>query len=737
MAQGKTGSFELAITNHTMRISWSETYDATNNRSVVSITKAEIKSSSYRTTYYLNGTIKINGTTVLSCNSSDGTHLVKTESFNVYAAVQPTTSSYSSPPWSSGNISHNSDGTKTVSIAVSMKGYTLNGQGGSGWNITGSKDITLTAIPRASSVSAAGGNIGTAQTITISKASSSFTHTLTYSFAGATGTIATKTSSSSVSWTPPMSLCSQIPSATSGTCTITCETYSGSTYIDKKTCTMTLSVPSSVKLTCSTGWATVSPDNTGTAAASISKYVSGISKAQVSFTSSKISTANSYGATISYYKIVYGSTTVASSPYRTPVLTGTGTKTLTAYVYDTRGRSVSATLSFDVLAYAKPTMKNISAYRSDKDGAAADNGTFISVKADAIYSELGGSNSITLRARYKAAGGSYSSYTTMTDNVATMLGGGSLSETTSYTVELSLSDALGNSTAYTSTIPTASVFFQGKEGGKGAAFGKFAETDNMLDVNWDLRVRGNVYGPMRTLGKRELVPEGADFNGYLTFGEFAVTGNSLSKTISNIPVTQAGVLTVSSSTGDGQTGGTWAYIIQEYKVFDGKTSFYRLCQTKDSGAWSFGRWISNGQQNYVAMGYLWNGGAAATALDGFGAATVDIAPNGIARIDYSLQVSLAGVDTSLMQHGLNRDLLKERNSNIPTITPVIGGTCTIYNSNGSVNADLMGYGGIMIPNGKFWQPAYVKNTGGEYTGWGEGKFTVGMRIVGTCYGTVY
>ena len=114
MAQGKTGSFELATTNHTMRISWSETYDATNNRSVVSITKAELKSSQFSVTYYLTGTIKINGTTVLSCNSSDGTHLVKTESHNVYAAVQPTTSSYSSPPWSSGNISHNSDGTKTV-----------------------------------------------------------------------------------------------------------------------------------------------------------------------------------------------------------------------------------------------------------------------------------------------------------------------------------------------------------------------------------------------------------------------------------------------------------------------------------------------------------------------------------------------------------------------------------------------------------------------------------------------
>lgn len=90
---------------------------------------------------------------------------------------------------------------------------------------------TLTTIPRASSVSATAVNLGSATTVSISRASSSFTHTLTYSFGSATGTIATKTSSTSVSWTPPLSLANQIPSATSGTCTITCTTYNGSTSI--------------------------------------------------------------------------------------------------------------------------------------------------------------------------------------------------------------------------------------------------------------------------------------------------------------------------------------------------------------------------------------------------------------------------------------------------------------------------------------------------------------------------
>ncbi len=53
-----------------------------------------------------------------------------------------------------------------------------------------------------------------------------------------------------------MSLANQIPSAVSGTCTITCDTYSGNTKVGSKTCTHTLTVPASVKPTISSLTAT-------------------------------------------------------------------------------------------------------------------------------------------------------------------------------------------------------------------------------------------------------------------------------------------------------------------------------------------------------------------------------------------------------------------------------------------------------------------------------------------------
>lgn len=53
-----------------------------------------------------------------------------------------------------------------------------------------------------------------------------------------------------------------------------------------------------------------------------------------------------------------------------------------------------------------------------------------------------------------------------------------------------VTDVYEASTTYQLIIPTASVTLDFKASGEGAAFGKTAETDNLLDVAWNLRVRG-------------------------------------------------------------------------------------------------------------------------------------------------------------------------------------------------------------------------------------------------------
>ena len=136
----------------------------------------------------------------------------------------------------STTIAHNADGTKSFGFSFSLQ-FDIN-YSGVGWIGTksGSGSGTLSTIPRTSSVSSTSANIGENITITINRASSSFTHTLTYAFSGLSGTIATKTSSTSVSWTLPTSFYAHMPNTRSSWGRVICDTYSGSTKIGSSEC---------------------------------------------------------------------------------------------------------------------------------------------------------------------------------------------------------------------------------------------------------------------------------------------------------------------------------------------------------------------------------------------------------------------------------------------------------------------------------------------------------------------
>ena len=127
-------------------------------------------------------------------------------------------------------LTHKADGTRTFKVSIQGGIYTY------AVNCKGEKTFTLDTIPRASSISCTTADIEGNPTITISRASSSFTHTITYSFGSLTGTIATKTSSTSItSWAIPADFYGQIPNAKNGSGTLTCTTYSGSTKIGEST----------------------------------------------------------------------------------------------------------------------------------------------------------------------------------------------------------------------------------------------------------------------------------------------------------------------------------------------------------------------------------------------------------------------------------------------------------------------------------------------------------------------
>lgn len=110
-----------------------------------------------------------------------------------------------------------------------------------------SATITVTYEEGVSSPSLSTSSIymGSPVTIYTNRLSTASTHTISYSFNAASGTIATGVADS-VSWTPPVSLAAQMPSATAGLCAITCQTYSSGTLTGSKTIYLALNVPANV-----------------------------------------------------------------------------------------------------------------------------------------------------------------------------------------------------------------------------------------------------------------------------------------------------------------------------------------------------------------------------------------------------------------------------------------------------------------------------------------------------------
>ena len=342
-----TGSCDNS--HYTLTCEWSATQNTSANTSTITAN------------VYLNG----NGYSTQSsywCCTINGTQVTTNWSGTVSGKTK-----LGSRSWT---VSHNSDGTCSTSISFSYSNrvtagtYTTN-------KGSGSSNVTLNAIPRASSFSLnrTSGTFGSDQfTISISRASSSFTHTITYKLGSINWVGADKTTSTSFSFTPAIGDCQQLPNATSGTATIIVDTYSGTTKIGSASKTVTLYVPSSVVPSVGIS---ITANNT----------LSGHNVAsRTTFTVKPTNASGSYGSTIKSYQITGGGLNSSSSGGATSKALGAGSYTFTVKVTDSRGRTASASASRTVNAYSNPSL-NASFYRCDSSGNKVANGTYCKISA--------------------------------------------------------------------------------------------------------------------------------------------------------------------------------------------------------------------------------------------------------------------------------------------------------------------------------------------------------------------
>ena len=150
------------------------------------------------------------------------------------------------------NVPHNADGTKEMSFSIRMDEVTGNYSGDT-WKYGAasvSSTLWLATIPRASSISVTSGS-GTKPgagsiNLSISRASSSFTHTVTWEFCGSTGTVGTGIGTS-CSFSVPLDFIEKMPSSDNGI-RFVCKTYNNGTEIGSSSCAATIGhyLPSSI-----------------------------------------------------------------------------------------------------------------------------------------------------------------------------------------------------------------------------------------------------------------------------------------------------------------------------------------------------------------------------------------------------------------------------------------------------------------------------------------------------------
>ena len=459
-----------------------------------------------RSGYIKNMWLTSNYTITYNANGGSGAPAAQTfeEGSRTLSSTAPTRSGYSFLGWS------------TSSSATSAT-YSAGG------TISLSSNVTLYAVWKAelSTVSASNGTIGTSQNITITQQGTSYSykHTLKYTVNGTTGTIASNITGSSATitqaWTPPASIVPLYTDRKTYPCTITCETYSGSTKLGEKTVSITLTVPNSYAPDLSGSVTRTS----GTYPSSFSEWVKGETTPYFSYTASP-----KQNASITKWEFtVNGVTTSQTSSATSKTFTGSAVTsgTLKVKVTDSRGLTKEVSTSITVTDYSAPTVTNLVMARADSGGTLSAQGEYLKVTADIAITSLSNTNTKTWRIQYREKdalswiiddSGTFTGYT---ESFSWVSSTDIMDESKTYETRLVITDYYGNVIA-TSTVSTALSIIDIKANGLGVAFGKVhEESDNNVVVAYDW----GLIRPVPSIGN-EII------NGFLTLTNGSTSGGA-------------------------------------------------------------------------------------------------------------------------------------------------------------------------------------------------------------------
>lgn len=302
---------------------------------------------------------------------------------------------------------------RLLTLTVNNSNFTS----GNSYTVSGNVTVASTAQVLASSVGATSANIGSTSTITVTKYSPLYYHSLQYSFGSVSGYIKAdgttslsevKFSQTSVAFTVPDTFYAQIPNAKSGTCTITCKTYSSSSSSTvlgtPKTCTFTATASASACSPIVSGTVVDTNETTYALTGDNSKLIRYKSTALCTIS---VTGRNSVGSITS--KLI--NNVAPTDNKRT--FTNVSTDSFVFQATNSRGYTSSQSKTVSMVAYVNLTCNPL-IYRPTPAGSEI----VMTLSGDLYRGSFGAyNNSLTLQYRYKQQGGSYGSWATISSGI--------------------------------------------------------------------------------------------------------------------------------------------------------------------------------------------------------------------------------------------------------------------------------------------------------------------------------
>lgn len=588
-----SGTLSASYRGWTYRLDWSATQSTADNTSEVTCVHKLVCASSYG----LSIASKSNSCTVGGVKKDFTSPAISTNGGTTHTLG--TTKHL---------LTHNDDGSKSASISGSFNiQATLSGTYKASLQVSGT--IVLNDIPRASQPSLVTwpettndvGDFGETFAIHMNRNADSFTHTVRYEYGTRKGNIATGVTTGTT-WAVPLAWMNDIPAAVKASGRIYVDTYNGSKLIGTKYTGFTVTVPASVKPTCSIQVL----DETGVKD-TYGGLVKGYSKLRVKTTGTP-----AYGSPIAAYNVTANGQRYAAADITTGVLSAAGTTKVTATVTDKRGRTSSeASASFTVLDYSKPAITAMRVHRCDADGTENAQGEFVEVIFSAKITPLNNKNGAAYALRYKR-----SRETTYTEVPLTDLAKAytvtsksyifAADSNSSYDIEVEATDDLGSANRATSASTAFTLMNWGADG-RSMGLGKIAEATDTVEFGMTADFQAPVQGMAFGLGALPAIPENADLNNYTRPGCYAVRQDVVAKTVSNMPVQTAGRLYVTAATGNsGDLDPNAKYVYREqrfvpYQYGQGaldRGAWVRYIQRSNSLEWAVSPWFNEAIKAY-------------------------------------------------------------------------------------------------------------------------------------------